>query len=36
MIKIKKNWKNCFLTINSSINDAIANLQKTGYKIPKR
>ncbi len=33
MITLKKNWKNCALTINSSINDAIANLQKTGYKI---
>lgn len=33
MISFNKNWKKCSLKINASINDAIVNLQKTGYKI---
>ena len=33
MITFNKNWKKCSLKINASINDAIVNLQKTGYKI---
>ena len=33
MITFKNNWKKCSLNINSSIGDAITNLQQSGYKI---
>ena len=33
MITLKKNWKKCSLTTSATINDAIQNLQQSGYKI---